>query len=300
MTMYWKRKDVTAKMETAGLKDGDVTPQPTATHPPSLGKGGCGDVYLAQTLSPHHPPTLVAIKTIKRPPQYHNELHVLRLLNHHKLGRVADTVEQRRVIVMEYLGETLAMKFEQLGYCFSLKTIAMIAINMLHLSHDFYLKNGHVHVDLKPSNICVGPTGRELHVIDFGYATLPSVKLPGQTGTPLFMAVQVQSLGAVYPSWLDDLESIAYCRATANPVSPGDTSTPTPKSLKPNPPPHPPLSPHPPSHPASPSLATPLTRLLDVARNRQRTVGNASLRRWSMGLWVVRELGGNDGMYDWV
>jgi serine/threonine protein kinase len=64
------------------------------------------------------------------------------------------------------------------------------------LTRDFNEKTGQAHVDLKPSNICTSDTGKELFLIDFGYATSPLVKLPGQTGTPLFMSWTLQTIGA--------------------------------------------------------------------------------------------------------
>ncbi len=64
------------------------------------------------------------------------------------------------------------------------------------LSRDFYTKTKQVHVDLKPSNFCTTLDGKDLVLIDFGYSTPPSIRLPGQTGTPLFMSWTIQTLGA--------------------------------------------------------------------------------------------------------
>lgn len=47
-------------------------------------------------------------------------------------------------------------------------------------------------------------------MIDFGYATFPNTRLPGQTGTPLFMSSTIQTVGAIEPCWKDDLESVGY------------------------------------------------------------------------------------------
>lgn len=66
----------------------------------------------------------------------------------------------------------------------------------MSLTRDFNQKTGHVHVDIKPSNICTSQDGRDLYLIDFGYSTSPMVKLPGQTGTPLFMSYHLQTIGA--------------------------------------------------------------------------------------------------------
>ena len=65
------------------------------------------------------------------------------------------------------------------------------------LAKDFYEKTGQVHIDLKPSNFCVGKSGCDLALIDFGYATHPDMRLPGQTGTPIFMALNIQMHGAI-------------------------------------------------------------------------------------------------------
>lgn len=75
---------------------------------------------------------------------------------------------------------------------------------------DFHLKTGQVHVDIKPSNFCTGNDGRSLTLIDFGYSIPETTRLPGQTGTPLFMAWTIQTIGNTYPCWQDDLESIGY------------------------------------------------------------------------------------------
>lgn len=66
----------------------------------------------------------------------------------------------------------------------------------MSLVRDFNDKTGQAHVDIKPSNLCTSPNGRDLFLIDFGYSTSPSTKLPGQTGTPLFMACNLQTIGA--------------------------------------------------------------------------------------------------------
>merc|ERR1719223_2047636 len=83
-------------------------------------------------------------------------------------------------------------------------------MNIMLLVREFSSRTGCVHVDIKPSNICCSKDGRDIYLIDFGYSTSPLVKLPGQTGTPLFMATQLQKIGATFPSIQDDFESIGY------------------------------------------------------------------------------------------
>jgi len=185
-----------------------------------LGKGGCGEVYLAKEIQLEGSkrkiePNEVALKIVKDKKQFASELRTLKKLNSHKFGRgqtprFISSCRKQRLIIMEYLNETLASCFELHNFNFSLKTVLLLAMEMLTLSKEFYEKTGQVHIDLKPSNFCVGRTGRNLALIDFGYATHPESRLPGQTGTPIFMAVNIQLHGAICPSWEDDLESIGY------------------------------------------------------------------------------------------
>jgi serine/threonine protein kinase len=177
-----------------------------------LGKGGCGEVFLAKEDGLE---SIVALKVVKDKKQYASELKVMKILNNHPFGRgntpkLICACRKSKALIMEYLSDPLSLQFEKAGYKFSLKTCLMLAINMLKSSRSFYERTGLVHVDIKPSNFCVGPDGRNLYLIDFGYSTNPDVKLPGQTGTPLFMAWTIQTIGNTYPCWLDDLESIGY------------------------------------------------------------------------------------------
>lgn len=181
----------------------------------SIGKGGCGEVYLAREIPLNKPSPFVAIKIIKDRKQFLSELSTMKTLNDHEYGRgytpkLIVALKKRKALVMEYLSDTISARFERNGYRFSLKTICMLAMNMMSLVRDFNEKTGQAHVDIKPSNLCTSPNGRDLFLIDFGYSTSPHVKLPGQTGTPLFMACNLQTIGATYPSLQDDYESIGY------------------------------------------------------------------------------------------
>lgn len=80
--------------------------------------------------------TFVAIKIIKDRKQYTAELDTMRRLNKHVAGRGATpelimACRKKKAIVMDFLSETLSLKFEKCGYDFSLKTIVMLAIDMV-------------------------------------------------------------------------------------------------------------------------------------------------------------------------
>ncbi|KAH6572003.1 hypothetical protein BASA50_001570 [Batrachochytrium salamandrivorans] len=181
----------------------------------SLGKGGCGDVFLAQEVGLEGHGEYVALKIVKDKRQFLAELHTMKLLNTHRLGRgytpkLIAACKKRRALVMDCHSESVATRFEQCNFKFSLKTVLMLTLNMMALSRDFYERTGQAHVDLKPSNFCTSRDGKRLILIDFGYSTHPTVCLPGQTGTPLFMSWSIQTLGATFPTWQDDLESLGY------------------------------------------------------------------------------------------
>jgi hypothetical protein len=104
----------------------------------SIGKGGCGEVYLGKELN--KPNQVVAVKIIKDRKQFLSELNTMKLLHHNEQGRgytpkLLCALKKRKTLVMELLGDTVALKFEQARYKFSLKTIVMLALNMVLLTN---------------------------------------------------------------------------------------------------------------------------------------------------------------------
>ncbi|KAJ3345243.1 hypothetical protein HDU91_007425 [Kappamyces sp. JEL0680] len=118
----------------------------------SIGKGGCGEVYLGRELHSPVPGPLVAVKIIKVASlahrqdrkQFVSELATMKTLNEHRHGRGTPAtltlgftpklllaLKKKKTLVMEYLSDTVATRFERCGYKFSLKTICMLAMNMV-------------------------------------------------------------------------------------------------------------------------------------------------------------------------
>lgn len=189
-----------------------------------LGKGGCGEVYLGQEIHQSTGallPKLVALKFVSKRREFRAEHSVLEALRtHYRALPVTQTSsipsilvgvnKRRKVLVLEYLSESLAQQFEKCKFRFSLKTVLLLSIRMIELVSKFYYQSGYVHVDVKPSNFCTGQKGTDLQLIDFGYSSLPGARLPGPTGTPLFMSISIQTMASTSPTLQDDLESIGY------------------------------------------------------------------------------------------
>jgi serine/threonine protein kinase len=99
----------------------------------SIGKGGCGEVFLA---SEPNKSKLLAAKFIKEKKLYDAELQIMRKLNRHPQGRgktpqLIAACKKDQAIVMQYLCDTVAQRFEKSNYTFSLKTILMLAMDMV-------------------------------------------------------------------------------------------------------------------------------------------------------------------------
>ncbi|KAL7917157.1 casein kinase I isoform delta [Trichoderma austrokoningii] len=120
------------------------------------------------------------------------------------------------VMVHEMLGPSLEDLFNYCGRCFSLKTVLLIADQILariQYIHD----RGFLHRDVKPDNLLmgVGTQGNTMYMIDFGLAeefceTERDTPRGGRsfTGTRRYASLNVHE--GQEQSWRDDLESIGY------------------------------------------------------------------------------------------
>ena len=187
-----------------------------------LGGGSFGDVYEAEDMETQQ---IVALKFetgAATNPQLPNEYKCYKTLEGgsnvpHVYGLF--DYQKSRVLAMDKMGPSLESLFKRCNKKFSLKTVLMVADQMLR-AIEYVHNSGLLHRDIKPHNFLIGRGDhhRTVYIIDFGVSTnyidprtkdhIMYTSNNGLVGTAHYVSVNTH-LGD-QQSRRDDLESIAY------------------------------------------------------------------------------------------
>jgi serine/threonine protein kinase len=185
-----------------------------------IGAGTFGEVYSAEDLHTHE---FVAVKleSSTRPfSQLALESNIYSILSDCvNIPKAHFYGEDRKyhLLVMDLLGSSLDSLFTSCHRHFSLKTVLMIADQMLTALETVH--NRHfVHCDVKPANFVFDRAGRQLFLIDFGLSRryrdpITLEHIPYSDGQSLIGTTRYASLRVMYgvePTRRDDLESLGY------------------------------------------------------------------------------------------
>ncbi|CAL8085563.1 unnamed protein product [Orchesella dallaii] len=191
-----------------------------------IGRGAFGDVY--RGLNVTNPEELVAVKIERIHKHYQllaHESKVYKLLDGDRIGIPhfkwygQDLEHGYNIMVMELLGPSLQQLLEFCGGKFSVKTVLMLADQMLQ-SVAYVHNLNYLHRDIKPQNLLMGEGSKrhKVYLIDFGLAKeyrdpntmkhFPIRSTETLTGSLGYASVNAHV--GIEQSRRDDLESLAY------------------------------------------------------------------------------------------
>lgn len=191
----------------------------------ALGRGGSGEIYLAQDLVLQAPVALKLLRSRARggPEAILNEVRLARQITHPAVCRVFDVGQHagELFITLEFVdGEDLATRVKRTG---GLPPDEVLAIARqlcagLAAAH----ARGILHRDLKPANVLIDRAG-QVRITDFGLAVSRSNAQGGSGGTPSYMAPEQSIPGADVTEQTDlyALGLLLHELLTGEPVFPG-------------------------------------------------------------------------------
>ncbi|XP_074649405.1 casein kinase I-like isoform X2 [Tubulanus polymorphus] len=187
-----------------------------------IGSGSFGDIYLGTDIT-NADEVAIKLECVKtKHPQLHIESKIYKMMQG---GVGIPTIKwcgaegDYNVMVMELLGPSLEDLFNFCSRKFSLKTVLLLADQLISRIEYIHSKN-FIHRDVKPDNFLMGlgKKGNLVYIIDFGLAKkyrdsrthqhIPYRENKNLTGTARYASINTH-LG-IEQSRRDDMESLGY------------------------------------------------------------------------------------------
>ena len=187
-----------------------------------LGGGSFGEIYSGEQIITHEEIAIKLENVEARPPQLLFESKVYKVLQ----GGVGIPAVRwygvegdYNVMVMDLLSQSLENLFIDCQRIFSLKTVLMIADQLITRLEYMHTK-GFIHRDIKPDNFMIGQGNKAnlIYIIDFGLSKkyrdsktlehIPFKEGKSLTGTARYASINTHN--GCEQSRRDDMESIAY------------------------------------------------------------------------------------------